>query len=154
VDEPSLALSIEVFLHRWSLDHRLAMGERLDRDPALALRACQLTEEKTRRSLARSLRRTLRLAAEPLRWGSSVALDRHAVADAGPLMDDLAMRLTAPEPVGVRGVALLSELLADGGSPLYEPGWTGERSRDALANRLQSAERALEVGYQPTLSHD
>jgi hypothetical protein len=50
-------------------------------------------------------------------------------------------------PVGVRGVALISDMLADGGSPLYEPGWTGERAGAALANRLRSAGNALDIAF-------
>src|SRR5213592_4124237 len=145
MSHPPLALRLEVFLRRWTLDHRLAMGERADLDPALALRADQLMRWDTRRSLARSLRRSLQLAYEPLRWGSSAPLDRRAVADARPLVDGLARRLTAPLPVGVRGVALISDMLADGGSPLYEPGWTAEPRNGALASRLRSAGNALDL---------
>jgi hypothetical protein len=141
----SFALRVEVFLRRWSLDHRLAMGERPEFDPALALRAQQLMRDKTRRSLARSLRRNRRLAYQPTRWGTSTPLDRHAVAEAGPLIDGLARRLTAPFPVGVRGVALISDMLGDGASPLYEHGWTGECTHRALEHRLTSAGRALEI---------
>jgi hypothetical protein len=141
----SVALRVEVFLRRWSLDHRLAMGERPELDPALALRARQLMQDKTRRSLARSLRRSLQLAYQPMRWGSSAPLDRRAVVDATPLMDGIARRLTAPMPVGVRGVALISDMLGDGASPLYDPGWTGEPTNGALKNRLTSAGRALEL---------
>lgn len=145
MEHASLALRVEVFCRRWSLDHRLALGERADHDPALALRAHQLTGDETRRSLARSLRRAARAARQPLWWGSSAPLDRRAVVEAGPLVSGLAQRLTAPAPVNVRGVALISELLTDGGSPLYEPGWTGEPTNGALANRLKSAGRALEI---------
>jgi hypothetical protein len=141
----SVALRVEVFMRRWSLDHRLAMGERPESDPALALRAQQLMQDKTRRSLARSLRRSLQLAYQPMRWGSSAPLDRRAVVDATPLMDGIARRLTAPMPVGVRGVALISDMLGDGASPRYDPGWTGEPTNGALKNRLTSAGRALEL---------
>jgi hypothetical protein len=143
----SFALRVEVFLRRWSLDHRLAMGERPELDPALALRAQQLMGDRTRRSLARLLRRNLRLAHEPTRWGTSTPLDRQAVVDAGQLMNGLAVRLTAPVPVGVRGVALISDMLGDGASPLYESGWTGERRGRALKHRLTSAGRALEIAF-------
>jgi hypothetical protein len=141
----SVRLRVHVFLNRWSLDHRLAMGERPELDPALALRAQQLMGDKTRRSLARLLRRNLRLAFEPRRWGSSTPLDRNAVADAAPLMDGIARRLTAPTPVGVRGVALISDMLGDGASPLYDPGWTSRPTAGALTHRLHSAGRALEL---------
>jgi hypothetical protein len=141
----SLPLRVHVFLNRWSLDHRLAMGERAEYDPALALRAQQLMGDKMRRSLARLLRRNMRLAYEPRRWGSSTPLDRSAVADAAPLIDGIARRLTAPAPVGVRGVALISDMLGDGASPLYDPGWTSQPTPGALTNRLHSAGRALEL---------
>jgi hypothetical protein len=141
---PSLALRIETFARRWSLDHRLALGERPDNEPALALRARQLVGAKTRRTLARGLRRSVRLAQEPPRWGAAAPLDRRAVHDARRLLIELALRLTDPDPVGARGVALISDLLADGGSPLYAPGWTLERSGNELSSRLRSASLALE----------
>lgn len=141
----SFPLRVYVFLHRWSLDHRLAMGERPEFDPALELRAHQLMGDRTRRSLARLLRRNVRVAFEPRRWGSSTPLDRSAVADAAPLMDGIARRLTAPLPVGVRGIALISDMLGDGASPMYDPGWTSQPTAGALTNRLRSAGRALEI---------
>ena len=140
---PSLALRIETYARRWSLDHRLALGERPDNELALALRARQLMSDKTRRALARSLRRSVRIAQEPPRWGAA-PLDRRAVRDARQLLIELAVRLTDPAPVGTRGVALISDLLTDGASPLYAPGWTEERSGSELSSRLRSAAQALE----------
>jgi hypothetical protein len=75
------------------------------------------------------------------RW----SLDHRAVVNARALMDGIARRLTAPAPVGVRGVALISDMIGDGASPLYVSGWTRASSNGALANRLRSAGRALEL---------
>jgi hypothetical protein len=66
------------------------------------------------------------------------------VRDARQLLIGLAVRLTDPAPVGPRGVALISDLLSDGGSPLYAPGWTAGRSGTELSSRLRSASLALE----------
>jgi len=52
----------------------------------------------------------------------------------------LAGSLAAPGPVPVRGVALISQLLADGAGPLYQ-----EACGDDLGNIIEKATRALTV---------
>src|SRR5919198_6389302 len=101
----------KVFAQRWWLDRRLADGERADHDEALELRARQLTGEKSRRVLARSLVRTIELAQEPNHWGPHVPVDRRAVTEARLQLFGLAARLADDEPVGARGVAMIRELL-------------------------------------------
>jgi hypothetical protein len=82
------------------LDRQLAEGARPEQSPALAARALQMTSMAFRRDLAASLRRI-------------------PAAPAAQELRELARRLTAPGPVPVRGVAIVAELLADGGGPLY-----------------------------------
>jgi hypothetical protein len=140
---PTLATKLNVLTHHWSLDRRLAEGERPDGDPALELRASQLTSEKARRRLAGSLRRTVELAPEPMRPGSTAPLDRWAVLADRDRLIEIANRLDSSQPVGVRGVAMISDLLSDGASPLYAPGGIKGRHGHELANRLQSVGNAL-----------
>jgi hypothetical protein len=144
---PSLPLRIKVRTHHSSLDRRLAEGERPDHDAALELRARQLTSDRLRRGLARSLMRALHSAQEPRRWGSAAPVDRRAVTDARLQLIELALRLEQPDPVAARGIAMISELLTDGGSPLYAPGWTSDRGGNELRTRLYSAAAALERVY-------
>ncbi len=101
-----------------SLDRQLAGGARPEANPLLAARSMVLTSAGYRRALATSLRRILAGAAEEL---------------AG-----LAECLTARRPVPARGVALVSQLLTDGGGPLYRAG-----GREDLGARLERAAQAL-----------
>jgi uncharacterized protein (DUF1501 family) len=48
-----------VLAHRGSLDRRLVEGRRTDRDAAIALRARQLTSERSRETVAHTLARTV-----------------------------------------------------------------------------------------------
>jgi hypothetical protein len=105
------------------LDRKLAEGERPETAPALAARALRMTSMTFRRDLAASLRRII--AAVPARRSAQE-------------LAELAGRLTAPGPVPARGVALVSQLLADGGGPLYQ-----RASRDDLGVLIERAARAL-----------
>jgi hypothetical protein len=64
---PSVALRLNVLAHRGSLDRRLADGRRTDRDAAIALRARQLTGERSRETVARTLAHCLQQAADALK---------------------------------------------------------------------------------------
>lgn len=60
------------------------------------------------------------------------------ISQCAPLLAELASRLVEPGPVPVQGVALVSQLLADGTGPLYR-----EASRDALDHLVGQATHAL-----------
>lgn len=60
------------------------------------------------------------------------------VSRSAPLLAALAGRLVEPGPVPVRGVAMVSRLLADGTGPLYR-----EASRDDLGTLVEHAMHAL-----------
>lgn len=133
-----------VLTHRRSLDRRLAEGQRADRDPALSLRARQLTSGRSRRSLAGSLKRTVQLAREPRRFGPAVPVDRRAVLEARLQILEIASRLEDGAPTNPRGVAIVHELLTDGSSPLYASSLTrSDSSNGQLHNRLDQATSAL-----------
>jgi hypothetical protein len=111
------------------LDRQLAAGASPESSARLAVRAIQLTSMKFRRDLAASVQRILAAAGDPPAVMPSRAaaapprlpLSRAQISQlAGPLAR-LAGYLVAPGPVPVQGVAMASQLLADGTSPLYHP---------------------------------
>jgi hypothetical protein len=112
------------------LDRQLAAGASPESSVSLAARAIQLTSMEFRRDLAASVQRILAAAGDPPAVMPSRAaaappprlpLSRAQISQlAGPLAG-LAGYLAAPGPVPVQGVAMASQLLADGTSPLYHP---------------------------------
>jgi len=115
------------------LDSALARGAPPEASVSLAARAARLTSTPFRRDLAASLRRILLAVGEPGEPGEPVAarspfgaarpvrvpLRPAPISRSAPLLADLASRLLEPGPVPVRGVAMVTELLADGTGPLY-----------------------------------
>jgi hypothetical protein len=112
------------------LDRELAEGASPEANASLAARAARLTSTKFRRDLAASLRRILVAAGEPA-WPAAagapfgparsprVPLRTTRISQSAPLLAELASRLLEPGPVPARGVAMVTELLADGTGPLY-----------------------------------
>jgi hypothetical protein len=137
----SLKLRTYAMTHRGSLTRELSEGASPASSPALALRADQLTSERRRRMLARSLRHTVNEAVHPLPRRAMFGLARRsAVLDARDPIDILVKRLHSPEPVAAEGVALVERMLTDGAwSPLYNPGPAG-----ALRRLVVMATSALE----------
>jgi hypothetical protein len=109
------------------LDRALAAGARPEASAGLAARATRLTSTGFRRDLAASLRRILVAAGEPVAARSPlgaarplrVPLRSARISRSAPLLAELASRLLEPGPVPVAGVAMVTELLADGAGPLY-----------------------------------
>ena len=110
------------------LDRQLADGARPESSALLAARAMVLTSAGFRRSLATSLWRLLAAAAPvspDARLSVRVArqphvpLRRDRIARSAPGLAALAGSLAAQSPVPARGVAMVSQLLADGAGPLY-----------------------------------
>jgi hypothetical protein len=120
-------------LQHSALDARIARGEPLDEDPALAVRAAELTELTARRRLARNLERAISDSMRPRGLSPAVPVHPCALAEARPALEQLVVALRCPEPVRPRGVALVERLLIDGGSPLYTGG--GEETLEARARR-------------------
>jgi hypothetical protein len=114
-----LTLRLRVFVRRQRLDHQLAEGADPHTDPALGLRAAQLCRARTRRVIARRLRRSLRTAPKataPGRGSRSLLRDQ-ILAESDALMD-LIRRLEAPGPAEPMGVALARLLVTDPVGPL------------------------------------
>ena len=123
----SLRLRMTVAARRDALTQELADGANPASTPERALRASQLTSERRRRQMIRTLNRTLAEAHRPSVTRALVTLiDRRAVLGAEDAIQAMIERLRSPEPVSVRGIAQAERIITDGvSSPLYgraEPG--------------------------------
>ena len=134
------------------LDRQLADGARPEVSAVLAARAMVLTSVRYRQGLAASLRRMLAASVSPqtrprlLTASRSagaarqphVPLRRDRIACSASELDGLARSLAVAGPVPAQGVAMVSQLLADGGGPLYRTD-----ARDDLDVILERAAQAL-----------
>ena len=134
-----------------SLDRQLADGVRPEASAVLAARAMVLTSVRYRRGLAASLRRMLAASVSPharprLMTASRSAgvarqpyipLRRDRIAGSASELDGLARSLAGQSPVPAQGVAMVSQLLADGGGPLYRVG--ARDDLDAVIERVAHA---------------
>lgn len=128
----SIPLKGKVWLHRSSLDTRLAQGASPNEAPELAARATQLVSQRTRSGLATGIERVVEAAAEPSRsFSSSAPLNRSEIQSARAELLLLAEELRSDGPLQPRGVALTEQLLTHGDSPLYGPSAEGSL-RDAV----------------------
>ena len=135
-----------------SLDRQLADGVRPETSAVLAARAMVLTSVRYRRDLAANLRRMLaasmspqarpRLMAASRSAGAArqpyIPLRRDQIAGSASELGELARSLAAQSPLPARGVAMVSQLLADGGGPLYRAS-----GRDDLESIIERAAQAL-----------
>jgi|ERR1700678_1524959 hypothetical protein len=143
------------------LDRELVGGTSPEATPNLAARAIRLTSTKFRRDLAANLQRILAAAGLPAvapraRTGAGrvlpvaahpslgvarqphVPVHRPQVGRSAPELRELVGQLIQPGPVPVRGVAMVSQLLADGSGPLYR-----QAGRDDLTAIVDRAVQAL-----------
>jgi hypothetical protein len=131
------------------LDRALAEGANPEASAPMAARATQLTSTEFRRDLAAGLRRILVAAGEPALPAAAQAPLRAArpvrvplrttrISQSAPLLAELADQLLEPGPVPVRGVAMVTRLLADGSGPLYH-----QSARDDLSAVAARAVHAL-----------
>ncbi|HEY2651674.1 MAG TPA: hypothetical protein VGI50_07125 [Solirubrobacteraceae bacterium] len=129
-------------LRAWRLDRQLAAGVESWRSPVHAARARQLTSNRTRRMLARSLERLVEQAEKPtsLHRAAVVQPSRAGVREARPLILTLASRLRGNAPVGARGMAALKDLLTDAAGPIYTHGHP-----ETVKRRLQTIDQWLDV---------
>jgi hypothetical protein len=122
-ESASLALRLKVFVARGRLDGQIAAGRRGESSPALALRARQLTDPRTRRRIARDLRGIVdyvhRYRSRTVI--SAVVIEPAAVRSGRGAILELARRLEGPAPVSPGGVVRARTLLTDGCSPLFNP---------------------------------
>jgi|ERR1700683_2250443 len=130
------------------LDRELATGTSPEASAVLAARAARLTSTEFRRDLAASLRRMLAAGGQPAAVAAQrpglggarplrVPVRTSRISHAAPRLAELASRLLEPGPVPVRGVAMVTLLLADGTGPLYRE--TSRADLGALAGRAALA---------------
>jgi hypothetical protein len=110
-----------VHLTRATLDRQIVGGRPCKSTAALALRSSQLVEARTRRQIARSLRKVVDYAdyRATHRVVSAVVVEAAVVRGARHSILGLAERLEGPGPVSPVGVAAAQTLLTDGLSPLF-----------------------------------
>jgi hypothetical protein len=77
-------------------------------------------ERHVRTTLADALDRAVHEVDAPLhRGGAAIAIDRPAVAEAAPLLVQVATRLRDPLPMPAEALRLVRSLAGDGAGPLY-----------------------------------
>jgi hypothetical protein len=117
-----LALRLRVYVIRRRLDREIALRASSPSNEALALRAGQLTQRRTRQRIAGNLRRIVAYVDRvgSRRDFSAVVTDRAAVTAGRQSILGLAERFEGSDPVNPRGVVLAGRLLTDGfHSPLF-----------------------------------
>jgi hypothetical protein len=124
------------------LDRQLADGVASWRSPSHAARALQLTSDRRRHVLARSLEGLIDRANDnkPTFASAVVTPCREQVQRALPEILAVVFRLRSTSPLDVRGIARLRELLGDGGGPCY-----ARIHPDALAIALQDVSEWMDV---------
>jgi hypothetical protein len=136
-----LALRISARLHRFDLDHKLALGERCDHDPLLDCRSRQLRSKPMRRRLAAALRGAVRQAQRPVALSAAVSVSPDVQRLSAELLE-LADRLEAERPLRTRDLAMLNLLVTDAGSPLWAHTGSGagelERALGPISTALRS----------------
>jgi hypothetical protein len=131
----SLLVRARVGIQRGELSRALAEGTEPSSRPELALRAAQLTGKRSRRTLARTLRRTIAEAHKPaLTRARVVIIRRGEVLNAQPAITAMIERLEGCEPVRPEGMAIAERLITNADhSPLYNPGEPGTLRQLVLA---------------------
>jgi hypothetical protein len=137
--DASIKLRIRVATKRHALTRQLAEGADPNSTPELALRARELTSQRRRRQMARTLRRTVSEARRPAMTRALVSiLNRRAVLEANDAIQATIARLASPDPVAVKGMAMLDRLITDGtSSPLYDRVEPGTLRRELLVARAE-----------------
>jgi len=135
----SIRLRMRVARTRAALTEQLAEGADPTSSPELALRASQLTTERGRRQMARSLRRMISEARQPRLTRALVSIiDRYAVLEAKDAIQATIARLASPDPVAAKGMAMLERIVTDGiSSPLYNRPEPGTLSRQLLVAKSE-----------------
>ena len=128
-------------LAHW-LDQELAGGAQASLSAAHAARIGQLSQDRTRRAVTRSLERLIDRAEiqRPRFRITAVPPCRDQVRDATALIMSITSRLRSEEPLDAQGIARLKTLLRDPTGPCYAPSRT-----DALTVALQAVSEAFDA---------
>lgn len=138
-----LAARMHTGVSRSRLTRELAGGANPGSSPELALRAAQLTGERNRERVVKTLRRAISEAYSPrlLRY---TLVDRAAVRDAEDAINAMIARLSYARPVRVQGMAIVERMLTNAdNSPLY-----GSDHPDDLRELLQAALAELDPAVE------
>jgi len=146
----SLPVRMRTATHRRELTRRLADGVDPETQAELSLCAAQLTSPRRRKSLARSLRRTVAEVHKPPVTRAHVLIIRPcAVIDAEGAIKTLIDRLSNTDSVRAEGMAIVEGILANSDrSPLYNATEAGSLRRQimlATAALDPAPEQLLEV---------
>jgi hypothetical protein len=146
-----LAVRIRTAVHRVPLTRALAEGAEPSASEELGLRAGQLASDRQRRSLARTLRRTINEARKPRLARARMAMVRRsAVLDAEGAISAMIDRVTSPVPVCPQGMAMAEMILNNADrSPLYTPTEPG-----TLRHAVNRATEAMDRSPAPQSAHE
>jgi hypothetical protein len=139
-ESPSLVVRVRARVRRKVLDWQLAHGADPAENAELRLRAAQLRSHAVRSRLANALEEALGDArrAEPVTIKSRASHRAKVRATADDLLA-LVLRLRDPEPVELRGMAMVAQLLSDAESPLRRDG------EQDLQDAIRAARFALDA---------
>jgi hypothetical protein len=142
-------LRIRTAAQRSELTRALAEGADPSTRPELELRAAQLTSQRNRKTLARTLSRTVAEARQPAMNRSRVVIiRRRAVLDAEDAVTAMIELLRSSKPVRAEGMAITERIITNADqSPLYNPSEPG-----TLRRLIGVAMAAIEPG--PARSHE
>jgi hypothetical protein len=144
---PTLGLRMRVWAGALGLDCRLAEGVSPANSPELALRARQLVDVRSRRALSGALITAIQAAWRPRGpWVAATPIAAPGVRTATARLESLARELVTIGDPPVRGVALVSFLVCDPVSPLYN-----RQSPVTVAEIADRARSALRPGWRANL---
>jgi hypothetical protein len=145
---PLLGLRVRVWAGSLQLDCRLAEGVRSTSSPELTLRAQQLASARSRHQLASALSAAVDAASCPRRpWQPAPPIDATGVLEATEPVRRLAEDLTRIDDPPVRAVALVSFLVCDPTSPLYN------RHSPVTVREITQRARSVLAARQPRAGH-
>jgi hypothetical protein len=138
---------LAVWVHAARLDRQLAGGRPPESGRLLAARAQQLVSASSRYDLAQSWAHVLVEAERgPRMRNPRVRLDRRRIHACEPEIRELIQALLTPLPIPVRGAAMASNLLSDGGGPLYQARGAG-RLGAAVGSAIANLDPALPLAH-------
>jgi hypothetical protein len=137
---------MRVAASRGRLTRELAEGAEPGSSPERALRAAELTSNRRRKRLRRTLRHTIsEVHQAPLTRARLGIINRAAVLEAEDAINAMIARLSYAEPVRAEGMAIAERMLINAErSPLYNSAEPGALRRVVLVatDALDSAPRA------------
>jgi hypothetical protein len=142
----SVKLRLRVAIKRDALTRALAAGADPTSSPERALRARQLTSDRRRRQMIRTLRSTVAEARQPAMTRARVSIiNRRAVLEAEDAIQAMVARLRSPDPIAVKGMAMAERILTDGvSSPLYNPAEPGTLRRLVLVSTAELGTQSID----------